>query len=318
MTRRVLITGIAGFAGSYLAELLLGEGVEVYGSVLPEESTRNIEPFITRLRLSQCDIRDVDAVARLVSDAEPDEIYHLAAITFIPESVDNPRLTLETNLYGTLNLLEAAKRVNDTARVLYVGSADEYGFVKEEELPIGEDTPLRPLNPYSVSKAGAGMLAYQYALSSGLPIVRVRPFNHTGPRQSPRFVCSDFARQIVEVEKGLRTPEVSVGNLRPRRDFTDVRDTVRAYRDVLRRGTPGDVYNICSGRSVAVGEILDMLLSLSGQHLKVLEKSDRLRKSDVREVRGDFAKIAKAVEWNPSISLEETLGDMIEYWRENI
>ena len=317
MTSRALITGIAGFAGSHLAELLLEDGVEVCGLVFPGEPTRNIDPIKSHLKLSTCDIRDAEAVGKAIEQAKPDEIYHLAAITFIPESIDDPRLTFETNLYGTMNVLEAVKKAAGVARVLYVGSADEYGLVGSEELPIGEQTPLRPLNPYSVSKASAGMLAFQYAVSGALHVVRVRPFNHTGPRQSPRFVCSDFARQVVEIEKGVSGPEVSVGSLRPLRDFTDVRDVVRAYRDVLEKGESGEVYNICSGRAVSVGDILDMLLSVSGQEIEVVERSDRLRETDVDEIRGDFSKIEEAVGWKPSIPLDSTLENMIEYWRKN-
>jgi GDP-4-dehydro-6-deoxy-D-mannose reductase len=311
----VLITGIAGFAGSHLAELLLEEGAQVHGSVFPVESTRNVEPFKSSLRLISCDIRDADAVRKLVADARPEEIYHLAAVTFIPDSIDDPRLTFDTNLFGTMNLLEAAKKAADSPRILFVGSADVYGPIKKEELPADERTPLRPANPYSVSKVSADMLAYQYSASYGMPIVRVRPFNHTGPRQSPRFVCSDFARQVVEAERGLRSSEISVGNLKPRRDFTDVRDVVRAYRDVLRGGAPGQAYNVCSGASVSVGEILDMLMSISGLNLKITECSDRMRKIEVEEVRGDYSKIEEAVGWRPLIPIVETLGEMIVYWR---
>ncbi len=316
MATRALITGIAGFAGSHLAELLLlEEGVEISGSVFPGEPTRNIERILPRLRLETCDIRDAEAVDALVEMARPDEIYHLAAIAFIPESIDDPRATFETNLFGTMNVFEAARKFAAEARVLFVGSADEYGLVRGEDLPIDERNPLKPLNPYSVSKASAGMLAHQYAASGGLGIVHVRPFNHTGPRQSPRFVCSDFARQVVEIERGVRAPELSVGSLRPRRDFSDVRDVVRAYRDILRLGERGEAYNICSGRSVAIGEIVDMLISISGREIAVVERSDRLRGTEVDEVVGDFGKIEKAVGWRPSIPMEKTLEDMIEYWR---
>ena len=313
---RTLITGVAGFAGSYLAELLLKDGVELYGAVFPGESTRNLESFKSDLRLSTCDIRDAGAVRKLIAEARPEEIYHLAALTFIPDSIDDPRSTFETNLMGTMNVLEAAKSLSDAPRFLFVGSADEYGLVGKDELPIGEQTPLRPTNPYSVSKLSASMLAYQYGLSGGVRVVRVRPFNHTGPRQSPRFVCSDFARQVVEAERGEDRREISVGNLEPRRDFTDVRDVVRAYRDILRRGEAGEVYNICSGKSVAVGEILDALVSSSGQSLSIVQRSDRLRKTGIEEIRGDFSKIERAAGWRPSIPLEKTLEDMLEYWRE--
>ena len=312
---RVLITGIAGFAGSHLAELLLAEQEEVFGTVMPGESTRNTGPFESQIRLFTCDVRDADAVDKLMAETRPDEIYHLAAITFIPDSVVDPRLTFETNLFGTLNLLEAASVRAPGAHILFVGSADEYGLVRGDELPIREENPLRPTNPYSVSKVSASMLAYQYGLTRGLHVVRVRPFNHTGPRQSPRFVCSDFAFQIVEAEKGRREPEIRVGNLKPRRDFTDVRDVVRAYREILRSGEPCEVYNISSGASVEVGDILDLLLSVSGQKLRIVKGAERTRETDVDEIRGDSGKIERATGWRPTIRLTTTLEDMIEYWR---
>lgn len=312
---KALITGIAGFAGSHLAELLLQEGDEISGTVLPEESLRNLDEVAARVKLLACDLRDSQAVERVITQVRPDHIYHLAALTFIPDSMIDPRITFEVNLFGTLNLLEAARKLGTAPRVLFVGSADEYGRVKESELPITEDNPLRPSNPYSVSKVSASMLACQYGLNGQLHVVRVRPFNHTGPRQSARFVCADFARQIVEAELGRRPPEIHVGNLRPRRDFTDVRDVVRAYRDILRAGASCETYNICSGKSVAVSELLEILLNISGRRVKVIEKPDRARQSDVSEIRGDYTKIRTAVGWQPKIALERTLEDMIEYWR---
>jgi len=312
---KTLITGIAGFAGSYLAELLLSEREEVFGTVMPGESTRNMASFESQVRLFTCDIRNADAVRELMDEARPDEIYHLAAVTFIPDSVVDPRLTFETNLYGSLNLFEAASGRAPNARILFVGSADEYGLVRGDELPISEENPLRPTNPYSVSKVSASMLAYQYGLTRNLHVVRVRPFNHTGPRQSPRFVCSDFALQIVEAEKGLREPEIRVGNLKPRRDFTDVRDVVRAYREILKNGESCEVYNISSGVSVGIGEILDILISVSGQKIKIIECSERTRTTDVKDIRGDSRKIERVTGWKPAIPLKETLEDMIEYWR---
>jgi GDP-4-dehydro-6-deoxy-D-mannose reductase len=312
---RVLITGIAGFAGSYLAELLLNDGEEVFGTVLPGESTRNLETLRPQPELVPCDVRDAEVAEKLMARVRPEETYHLAALTFIPDSIIDPRLTFDTNLYGTLNLLEAAKKLPSRPSILFVGSADEYGRVRKDELPVNEQNPLRPTNPYSVSKVGASMLAYQYGLSGEMRVVRVRPFNHTGPRQSPQFVCSDFARQIVEAERGRRPPEIRVGNLRPKRDFTDVRDVVRAYREVLRRGETCEVSNVCSGKSVGVGEILDELLALSGNRLTIVESSERTRASDVEEVRGDFGKIERATGWRPTIPLAKTLEDMVEYWR---
>ena len=315
---KALITGIAGFAGSHLAELLLEGGDEVCGCIFPGESTRNVDAFKSQLRLVTCDIRDSDAVSRLLADVSPEAIYHLAAIAFIPDSFADPRLTFETNLMGSLNLFEAAKKSADSARILFVGSADEYGIVREGELPVDEENPLRPANPYSVSKVGASMLAYQYGLSGQIDVVRVRPFNHTGPRQSPQFVCSDFARQIVEAEKGKRAAEIRVGNLTPKRDFTDARDVVRAYREVLKRGESCEVYNICSGRAVEIREILNMLISASGQDIRVVERQNRVRKSEVKEIRGDFGKLERATGWKPSIPLQQTLEDLLDYWHSTV
>jgi GDP-4-dehydro-6-deoxy-D-mannose reductase len=312
---KALITGIAGFAGSHLAELLLRDGAEVFGTTLPGEKTRNIDPFAAHLRLSTCDVRDADAVKTLVAETKPDALFHLAAIAFIPDSIVDPRLTFETNLFGTLNIFEAARRLSDAPRVLFVGSADAYGLVRPDELPVTELNALRPTNPYSVSKASADLLAYQYALSGQVHAVRVRPFNHTGPRQSPQFVCSDFARQVVDAERGRRPAEIHVGNLKPKRDFTDVRDIVRAYRDILKHGEPGEVYNVCAGTSVSVGEIVDLLLSLSGRRLDIVPHPGRLRMSEVAEMRGAYGKLERATGWRPSIPLEKTLGDMLEYWR---
>lgn len=313
---RVFITGIAGFAGSHLAELLLKDGEEVLGTFLQDEPLQNIEVFQDDLRLFPCDVRDADTLKKIMKEVQPEEIYHLAAIAFIPASINDPRATFETNLLGTLNVFEAAKGMGDNPRILFVGSADEYGMVANDELPVTEDNPLRPASPYSVSKVSASLLAYQYGLAEKAHVVRTRSFNHTGPRQSSQFVCSDFARQIVEAEMGKGAPEIHVGNLKPKRDFTDVRDVVRAYRDVLRHGEPCEVYNICSGTSVGIGEILDMLISLSGRQIRVIERPERTRKCDVDEIRGDYGKIKLTTGWMPLISLEKTLEDMIEYWRQ--
>lgn len=312
---KVLITGIAGFAGSHLAELLLGGGDEVSGVVMPGESRRNLDSFKSEIRLFEADVRDAEGIRKSVVQANPEEIYHLAAITFIPDAISDPRATFETNLLGTMNIFEAAKELGAAPRILYVGSSDEYGLVKKNELPITEDNPLRPVNPYSVSKVSASLLAYQYGLSGQFHTVRVRPFNHTGPRQSPRFVCPDFARQIVEVEKG-NARQIHVGNLQPKRDFTDVRDVARAYRDILRGGESCEAYNICSGKSVAIEKVLSMLLEVSGQSLEIVERSERVRKSEVEEVCGDNGKIESAIGWKPSIPLEKTFKDMVAYWRE--
>jgi GDP-4-dehydro-6-deoxy-D-mannose reductase len=248
------------------------------------------------------------------SQSKPDEIYHLAAIAHVPTSYRDPRLTFEVNLYGSLNLFEVVKLISRDIKVLYVGSASEYGDVREEKIPINEDVLLRPVDPYSVSKASTDLLAYQYFKSFDMHIVRVRPFNHIGPRQSPDYVVSSFAKQIAEIEKSLKEPVITVGNLEAKRDFTDVRDMVRAYWLALQKGEPGEVYNICSGKAVSIQEVLDKLLKLSDKEIKIEQDVERLRPADIPLSLGDSTKFRKKTGWKPGIPFEKTLRDTLDYW----
>jgi len=313
-----LITGINGFAGSHLAELLLSEGYQVCGIDCDLSNAENIRQIRDRLTLYECDIRDEAKLNEIISQSKLNEIYHLAAIAHVPTSYRDPRLTFEVNLYGTLNLLEAVKRSSKATKVLYVGSASEYGDVREEEIPINEDVPLRPVDPYSVSKVSADMLASQYFKSFKMYIVRVRPFNHIGPRQSPDYVVSSFARQIAEIEKGLREPVIMVGNLEAKRDFTDVRDMVRAYWLALQKGEPGEVYNICSGKAVSIQEAVNRLLKLSEKEIKTEQDVERLRPVDIPLLLGNSTKFRGNTAWEPMIPLKRTLKDTLEYWRDRV
>ena len=320
MAVRVLITGITGFVGSHLAEFALAQGAEVWGSCRWRSKTENIDHMTDRLRLVECDLRDLSSVQHLVEQAAPDYIVHLAAQSFVASSWHAPAETLYTNSVSQVNLLEAirSKREN-AARFLAIGSSEEYGMVFEDELPIKETNPLRPLSPYAVSKVTQDLMGYQYFQSYRLPIVRTRAFNHEGPRRGDVFVTSNFARQIAEIEAGRRSPAILVGNLKARRDYTDVRDIVRGYWRLLESGEPGEVYNLCSGRAWAIQDVLDFLLQRSRvKNIAVREDPSRLRPSDVPVLLGDPSKIRREVGWEPTIPFEQTLTDLLTYWRQRL
>jgi GDP-4-dehydro-6-deoxy-D-mannose reductase len=314
---RVLITGITGFAGSHLAEYLLEQpGVEVFGIRRWRSPLDNIAPILDRITLRDCDLRDPASVQAMMAAIQPDRIFHLAAQSFVPSSWDAPTETFQTNVIGQLNLLEAARSSRVVPQIQIAGSSEEYGLVHEDELPILESNPLRPLSPYAVSKVSQDLLAYQYWKSYEIPVVRTRAFNHTGPRRGPVFATSNFARQIAEIEAGIREPVIRVGNLEARRDFTDVRDVVRAYWLALERGASGEVYNVCSGTTHAIGDVLTTLLSMSEVAIPVEEDPARLRPSDVPVLLGDRTRFTLATEWEPEIAFETTLADLLSYWRE--
>lgn len=313
---RVLITGITGFAGSHLADLCLSkEDVELYGIIRWRSRTENIEHIRDRINLLECDLRDSSSTRDVIEEVRPEYIFHLAAQSFVPTSWNAPSESLTTNIIGQLNIFEAVKKLDVDCRIQIACSSEEYGMVYPDEVPIKESSPLRPLSPYGVSKVGQDMLGYQYFMSYGMKIVRTRGFNHTGPRRGPVFVCSDFAKQIVDIEQGKRDPVMEVGNLDARRDFTDVRDMVRAYWLSLEKGKPGKVYNICTGKSYSIKEILDQLIDLSGVKVEVRTDRGRLRPSDVPLLEGDNSEFTSDTGWKPEIPIEKTLSDLLEFWR---
>jgi GDP-4-dehydro-6-deoxy-D-mannose reductase len=317
---RILITGITGFVGSHFAELALADGLEVHGSYRWRSKTENIDHIRDRLHLTECDLRDLSSVQNLLGESDPDFVVHLAAQSFVAASWHAPAETLTTNTLSQVNLLEAIRaRKGTPPRFLVIGSSEEYGLVYDDELPIKETNPLRPLSPYAVSKVTQDLMGYQYYKSYGLPIIRTRAFNHEGPRRGDVFVTSNFARQIAEIEAGRREPTIFVGNLKARRDYTDVRDMVRGYWLLLQRGQPGEVYNLCSGRAWAIQEVLDFLLSRSAvRPIAVTEDAARLRPSDVPVLVGDASKIRADVGWRPEIPFEQTLTDLLAYWRQRV
>ena len=314
---RLLITGITGFVGSHMAEYALAHGAEVFGSSRWRSRTENIEHLRSQIKLIECDLRDLASVRGLLETAEPTHVVHLAAQSFVGASWQTPAETLSTNIISQVNLLEGIRRFTIAPRVLVVGSSEEYGFVCRDELPIRETNPLRPLSPYAVSKVAQDMMGYQYFMSYGLPIIRTRAFNHEGPRRGEVFVTSNFAKQVAEIEAGLREPMMSVGALTPRRDFSDVRDIVRGYWLLLERGEPGEVYNLCSGRSWAIQQVLEFLLEQARvKRIAVETDPARLRPSDVMILEGDSSKIRKATGWEVEIPFERTLKDLLAYWRQ--
>ena len=316
---RILITGITGFVGSHLAEFALDRGAQVVGALRWRSSLEHIEQIRERITLIQSELRELSSARGLIERANPDYIVHLAAQSFVGASWQTPAETLLTNAISQVNLFEAIRQLGSQARFLVIGSSEEYGLVYPDELPIIETNPLRPLSPYGVSKVTQNLMGFQYWQSYGLDIVRARAFNHSGPRRGADSSTSNFARQIAQIEAGLREPVVEVGDLKPCRDFSDVRDIVRGYWNLLERGTAGDVYNLCSGVDWSIERMLNFLLSLSTvRGIEVRPDPARFRPSDIPVLRGSYEKIERAVGWRPRIQLEQTLGDVLEYWRQRI
>lgn len=314
---RALITGINGFVGGHLAEYLLEqEGWEVWG-VARKEHLR-LPQLRGRARLVCLDLRDAAQVSECLKDVRPHVIFHLAGQAFVPESFNNPAATFQTNVFAQLNLLLALIEHTMTARVLVVSSYEVYGLVHPEDLPIAETAPLRPSNPYGVSKIAQDMLALQYHLSHGIDVVRVRPFNHIGPRQNERFVASSFAQQIARIEQGLLPPIIKVGNLTAQRDFTDVRDMVRAYVLAARHGESGAVYNIGSGQPVTIRALLDQLLAASSRPIEIEQDPARMRPIDIPVVVCDGRRFRACSGWEPRIAFAQTLHDILNDWRSRV
>lgn len=315
--KKALITGIAGFAGSHLAEYLLAKNIAVFGLFHPKHPTVNINFLKDKIKLIPCDILNQITVEKEIFSQNFDYVFHLAAFSSPPESFKNPKETLENNILSQLNLLDALVKAKSKAKILIVGSADEYGEVDPKYLPINESAPLNPTTPYAVSKVAQDVLGLQYFLHYKLDIVRVRPFNHIGPRQSKAFVVSSFAAQIATIEKkGEGT--IKVGNLETWRDFTDVRDMVRAYLLALDKGKIGDVYNIGSGKIYKIEDILKELISLSKAKIEVLQNKNLIRSQDIKKKYCDFSKFHKQTGWKPQIPISKTLFDTINYERKII
>ncbi len=317
--QRVLITGISGFVGSYLADYLLTKkNVEIFGVDISATKVDNLENCFNKVQLFPCDLTDREAVRKLIKEVKPEKIFHLAGSAFVGDSWLNPQKTFTVNVFGELNIFNALVELKLNPRIQIACSSEEYGLTDKAELPISEKNELRPLSPYAVSKIAQDFLGYQYYKSFGLRVVRTRAFNHIGPRQSESFVVSNFAKQIALVEAGKQKPVIKVGNLNAVRDFTDVRDIVKAYWLCSERGVFGEVYNICSGKGHKISEILVILINLSTLKVKVQKDPARMRPSDVPIFVGDNKKIVKQTGWKLEYSLKKTLSETLNYWREKI
>jgi GDP-4-dehydro-6-deoxy-D-mannose reductase len=314
---RALVTGLNGFAGSHLADFLLAQGnIQIFGGVFG--NCDNIVHLDKRVTFIEGDLREPQFAQALLAQAQPDRVYHLAGQAFPPVSWQDPWGTIEVNLRAEVNVLHAAAQTKSPARILVIGSFDEYGRVDASYLPVTEEAPLRPDSPYAVSKIAQDFLGLQYFQSHHLHVVRVRPSNHIGPRQSEQFVTSNFAKQIAEIEAGAREPVLYVGNLEAQRDFTDVRDMVRAYYLALERGAPGDVYNIGSGRAWSIQQVLGVMLAQSRAAIRVEQDPARLRPSDTPVMYVDSTKFRAQTGWEPTIPLEQSLHDILDYWRAKV
>lgn len=315
--KKALITGLTGFAGSHLAEwtLLNRPDIEIYGTYRIRSRMDNIKGILDKVHLVECELKDFHSVNELIRTVKPDYIFHLAAQSFVPASWNSPAETLLVNQVGQVNLFEAVLKYELDPVIQIACSSEEYGMVYPDEVPIKEENQLRPLSPYAVSKVGQDYLGYQYYQSYGLKVIRTRTFNHTGPRRGEYFVTSNFAKQIAEIEQGIKPPVLYVGNLQAKRDFTDVRDVVRAYWLAAEKGEPGEVYNIASGVTITIEEMLNKLLQLSSVQIKIQQDPKRMRPSDVEILLGNYDKFHQQTGWRPEIPFIQTLQDLLDYWR---
>jgi GDP-4-dehydro-6-deoxy-D-mannose reductase len=313
---RVLITGITGLVGSHLADYLLTlNGIEVYGFKRWRSDDRPIVHLYGQVTFHEGDIEDPSSIGSVVREVRPQRVYHLAAQSYPKESWDAPIATINANVIGTVNLLEAVRYDSPKTQVHIAGSSAEYGFIQPDEVPVKEDHPLRPLSPYGVTKVAQELFGLQYHANYGLPIYLTRSFNHVGPRQGDRCSIQTFCKQMVEAEQGLREPVIYVGNLDPQRDFTDVRDAARALWLLLERGRPGEVYNLCSGYAPSIRQVLDIVLHEGRANVRVEVDPARLRPADEPILLGDNTKLHRDTGWKPMIPLEQTVRDILEYWR---
>ncbi len=315
---KTLITGAGGFVGRHLLIYLRNNTDHLLHGTLLNDGERRAELVALCPELYAMDLRDYGVVHELIARIRPDAIYHLAGQPYVPRSFDDPWDTLDNNIHGTLNLLQAIRELKLSARILVVGSAEVYGTVPPEQLPLTETSPFAPSSPYSVSKIGQDMLALQYHLAHGIFTIRVRPFNHIGPGQSPRFSISDWASQIAEAEAGQREAVVYVGNLSAARDFTDVRDVVKAYAALLEHGKAGEVYNVCSGTAHTMQSLLDKLISLAQVPIEVRVAAERFRPVELPILKGSYSRLHERTGWLPQISIEQSLRDVLDEWRQAV
>lgn len=310
---KALIIGGAGFVGGYLIRELDSAGQEVFATCLENENISG------NCSVRMLNILDADAVSEVIGEIKPDVIFHLAAQSSVSLSWKKPQLTADINVIGTINVLEAVKNCEKKdIRLILIGSGEEYGFIRKDACPLTEEEPLNPGNIYAATKACQGMLGEIYARAYKMDIIMVRAFNHSGPQQLPMFVISDFCRQIALIEKGDSPAVMSVGNLAAKRDFTDVRDVVRAYRLLGEKGVSGRTYNVGRGKAVEIQYILDTALSFSQKEIEVKQDPARMRASDIPVIEPDVSRISGDTGWKAEISMEKTIEDTLNYWRNTL
>lgn len=312
--KKALIIGASGFVGPYLAAQLSGEsGMKVYATKLPQGELDDIQAEVCDL-----DIMNKDEIVDLLYKIRPDYIFHLAAQSSVAVSWKNPGLTIDVNIKGSVNVLDAVRELYYKPRVLLIGSGEEYGHIRPGETPISEDNHLRPGNLYAATKVCQNMIAKIYTTAYDMELIMVRAFNHIGPKQAPIFVVSDFCKQVVEIEKGVREPVMMVGNLKAMRDFTDVRDVVRAYALLVEHGKAGETYNVGSGHAVSIQDVLDLIISQSSAEVEVKVDPNKIRPVDVPIIEADTTKLREATGWERKIPLEQTIRETMDYWRQHI
>lgn len=313
----ILITGATGFAGSHLLELLLKqENIHLFGTYRFRTDFTNVNHIKDKVNWKECDITDAHNVEEIIKDISPNIIFHLAANSFVPSSWIHPNRTYEVNLLGSINIFEAVRKFVPECVVQVASSSEVYG--PQELMPITEKHIPNPCSPYAVSKIAMDYAAQQYHKSYGLKTVITRAFNHTGPRRGSAFVCSSFAKQVAEIEAGKLEPVIKVGNLLASRDFTDVRDTVRAYLYAVKKCDYGTPYNIASGETVQIQDVLVMLMNYSEKEINIEVDKTRCRPSDLPVLQGDATKFTEKTGWKRKYILDRTLLDLLNYWRERM
>lgn len=311
--KKGLVIGAAGFVGRYLAREMCNNEIKTFVTKLPHEKFTE-----ESVNVYDLDILDKDAIVNILYEIQPDYIFHLAAQSSVGVAWKNPLLTVDVNIKGSINVMDAVRELFYKPRVLLIGSGEEYGYIKPEETPIPEDNLLRPGNIYAATKACQNMIGSIYAKAYDMDLMMVRAFNHIGPGQAPLFVVSDFCKQVAEIEKGVREPVIMVGNLAAKRDFTDVRDVVKAYVKLIKQGSPGETYNVGSGSAQEIRQILEKVIAMSDVDIKIETDPNKIRPVDVPIIEADITKLSTLTGWKPEISVEQTIHETLDYWRIHI
>lgn len=311
---KALITGISGFVGKHLTQHLISEGHEVAGIDAVKLEFPDDIIKTENLLIIEGDLRDEDILAKALNDFKPDVVFHLAAQSSVKISFENPVETFSDNLIGTLILFETISKLDFSVKTLVISSSEVYGQLSPEECPVSEEYPLRPINPYAVSKASVDLLAYQYYKAYNMPVYIARAFSHSGPGQKTVGVLSDWAFQVAKIELGLTPPIIKVGNLKVKRDYTDVRDVVKAYMSILKIGEPGRPYNVCSGMGYELSELLNKYKKLSKKEIEIQTDQSRMRPVDIPILTGSNERIKLETGWQPKITIDQTLADSLKYW----